>query len=55
MVKVFDGPKFFDGQISAVKDQQLQLLPAFPEFDASWPMLTQVEWLQTYRELFKRT
>lgn len=28
-------------------------LPSLPEFDNSWPMLTQIEWLQTYRELKK--
>ena len=26
-------------------------LPEFPAFDSTWPMLTQIEWLQTYRAL----
>jgi len=26
-------------------------LPEFPAFNSAWPMLTQIEWLKTYREL----
>ena len=26
-------------------------LPPFPAFDKEWPVLTQIEWLKTYREL----
>ena len=26
-------------------------LPPFPDFDSAWPMLTQIEWLKTYKEL----
>jgi len=26
-------------------------LPAFPEFDKSWPEIVQIRWLDTYREL----
>uniref|UniRef100_A0A6M3IRS5 Uncharacterized protein n=1 Tax=viral metagenome TaxID=1070528 RepID=A0A6M3IRS5_9ZZZZ len=29
-------------------------LPAFPAFNDNWPMLTQIEWLQTYRVLRER-
>jgi len=28
-------------------------LPGFPSFNDNWPMLTQIEWLQTYRELVR--
>jgi len=26
-------------------------MPSFPEFNNEWPMLTQIEWLQTYKEM----
>jgi len=29
-------------------------LPDFPPFDSSWSTLTQIEWLQTYRELARK-
>lgn len=29
-------------------------LPELPAFDGSWPMLTQIEWFQTYRQLAGR-
>lgn len=30
-------------------------LPPFPVFDSTWPMLVQIEWLQTYRKLARGT
>jgi len=31
--------------------QEASELPPFPAFDSSWPMLTQIEWIKTYKEL----
>ena len=36
--------------LPAVK-RDIGCLPEFPAFDSTWPMLTQIEWLQTYRAL----
>jgi hypothetical protein len=41
---------------STPRDTKVQVagLPAFPAFSDTWPMLTQIEWLQTYRDLARR-
>jgi hypothetical protein len=50
--KVDKGAPILIGEV-LVKVQVAEL-PAFPIFNNNWPMLTQIEWLQTYRELARR-
>ena len=37
--------------LPAAKGDREGCLPEFPAFDSTWSMLTQIEWLRTYREL----